>query len=84
MDSKTLLERIDIEAMKLIRERLTSEPLTGEQIGLYITGVIDMQMIAEHLVRKMDSDTTINYKSINDQITNPVLSRMPETHIELL
>lgn len=68
MDSKTLLERIDIEAMKLIRERLTSEPLTGEQIGLYITGVVDMLIIAEHLVREMNSE----------------VSRMPETSIQLL
>ena len=84
MSNADIVKQIKVEAFNLIRDRLTSEPLTGEQIGLYVAGVIDMQMIAEHLVRKMDSDTTINCKSIKDQIANPVFSRMPETHIELL
>ena len=84
MSNADLVKQIKVEAFNLIRDRLTSEPLNGEQIGLYVTGVLDMQMIAERLVRRVDSDTTIDYKSIKDQMANPVFSRMPETHIEPL
>lgn len=68
MSNADIVKQIKVEAFNLIRDRLTSESLTGEQIGLYVAGVLDMQMIAERLVRKMDSEA----------------SRMPETSIQLL
>ncbi len=68
MSNADIVKQMKVETFNLIRDRLTSEHLTGEQIGLYIAGVIDMQMMAEHMVRKMDSEA----------------SRMPETSIQLL
>ena len=81
MSNADVVKQIRAEAFNLIRDRLTSEPLTGEQIGLYVAGVVDMQIIVEHLIRRMDSDITINYESIKDKVTDPVLGRMPESHI---
>ena len=68
MSNADIVKQIKVEAFNLIRDRLTTESLNGEEIGLYVAGILDMQMIAERLVRKMDSE----------------VSRMPETSIQLL